>query len=492
MYAVIPTYSAQCSLEVPSCGSCIRASTRCFDYRDTNTPRFNNETQAFRARAATRKTDTGPRRHDFSIKSSNLSLDLLVQARSMFFGSYITDFCRAWDFLYPYFQSTIGPDHLMLSIDAVSLAFLSHQVTSPSAQQLGRRKYISALRKINAALDCPRTAHEATTLQTSLLLDLFEKITFSSSGDEDSRRAHIDGALALVKIKGLDHFTDDAGLRVLARLLLNASVADFTQGDPVSADLREVRQHIAQFSDTLDPKWKMSGIVLEVTDLMSEMRKGMFSPKERAQKCIEFDKKLEQVSNEAPPVWSYKREYISANNTGARVLDDFYDVYSDRITTQRWNVLRIIRIFLCEEIVISLATQDDLGSRLQSQRASTVASFTIQEICASVPQMTDCDGAAQHKLPQESIMGVSSQHRHTLSHLIDAYILIYPLFTACWSRDCTNVARTWMLGRLDHIAEHFGIKEAKIVAEVVRASKDGPRVWPGEVYRLLGSYAFAA
>ena len=410
----------------------------------------------------------------------------------MFFSYYISDFCQGWDFLCPYSHSGTGPDHLTLSIDAVSLAFLSHQVTSPSAQQLGRRMYILALRKMNTALECPRTAHEATTLQTSLLLDIFEKIASPASRGEDARRAHIDGALALVKLKGLEHFTDDAGLKVLTRLLLNASVSYFSQGDPVSPEFHEVREHVAQFTDTSDPKWKMSGIVLEVIDLTSGMRKGIIPREEGARKCIELDKKLEQVSDDASPVWSYEREYISADETGVRVLDDYYDVYSDRITTQRWNVLRTIRILLCEEIVVSLATLDDSDSLLQSQRASTAAARTIQQVCASVPQMTDCDGAAQHRLPQETIMGAFSQHRHTFSHLIDVYTLIYPLYTAYWSRKCTSVARTWIIEQLDRVAEHFGIKEAKSVAEILRGSKDGLRVEPWEVYRLLGSYAFAA
>ena len=89
-------------------------------------------------------------------------------------------------------------------------------------------------------------------------------------------------------------------------------------------------------------------------------------------------------------------------------------------------------------------------------------------------------------------MGAFSQHRHTFSHLIDVYTLIYPLYTAYWSRKCTSVARTWIIEQLDRVAEHFGIKEAKSVAEILRGSKDGLRVEPWEVYRLLGSYAFAA
>jgi hypothetical protein len=458
-------------------------------YRDTGALRFNDETQAVRARATGRATDTVRKEHRPVL--ARLPLDILSQARAMFYGYYITGFCQVWDFLYPY-RSSDGPDHLTLSIDAVSLAYLSHQVNSQSALQLGRRKYVSALRRINTALQTPGTTQEATTLQTSMLLDLFERITCPSGICQEAKRVHVDGALALVKLKGLHTFVDDVGLKVLTRLLLNASVCYFSQGDSVSLELHEVRNHMAQFTDTSDPKWKMSGLVLEFTDLMSSLRKGEISEETRVQKCIELNDELEEISKVAPLLWSYKRRFVAANESHSGVLNGFYDVYSDRIATQRSNVLRILRLFLCKEVVTSLATRDDPDARLQAQRASTAATTMIQEVCASVSQMTDCEGAAQHKLPSASITPGYSRHNHTLSHLIDAYVLIFPLYIACWSRACTDEVRAWIIEQLDRIAEHFGIKEARKVVEILQRPNDSSEGGPWDVYRLLGSYAFAA
>jgi hypothetical protein len=484
----------QCDLETPSCGCCLRANARCSGYRDVDILRILDETQTVRSRTVSKKANTTPRQSGTTSGLAELPLDLLVQARELFFGYYIADFCRIWDFLYPYFNSNTAPDHLNLSIDAVSLAFLSHQVTSSSAQQLGRQKYVSALRRINAALQSPNTAFESTTLETSLLLDLFEKIMSPSFIDEgaQSKRAHIDGALALVKLKGLDHFTDFTGLRVLERLSLNAGVYYFSQGEPVACELREIREHMAQYKNTMDPKWRTSGLVLEFTDLVSGIGKGNKTLQERTKGCIELDKQLEEISREAPPVWSYERKYLSSKETRLTVLGNFYDVYTSRTVTQRWNVLRIIRLFLCEDILASLSAFDDPDSRLHSQRAQAAIASTIQEICAAVPQMTDCEGAARHKLPNSSVLCVGSKHNHTLSQFLDAYIMIYPLYVVSWSRECSDAVRTWVIRQLECIAEHFGVKEAKAVVEILRNEKQKPRVEPGEVYRLLGSYAFAA
>lgn len=407
----------------------------------------------------------------------------------MFFAYYIADFSRAWDFLYPYFNPGAAPEHLMLSIDAVSLAFLAHHIASPSARNLGRKKYVSALKKTNAALRNTKTAREASTLQASLILDLFENITNPASKIEDTRRAHVNGALALVKLRGLEHFRDSAGLKALTRLSLNAVVCCISQNDPVPAEIFEIREHNAQFVDVSDPKWRMTGLVLDMTDLVAEMTQRSLKPEEKVRRCIELDMELERVALGALPFWSYKRVEVPVIQRDGRALDDFYDVYPDRKVTQMWNVLRLLRILLCEEVV---ETCSDWRWLADSQRAAATIGSAIVEICASVPQMTDCDGAARHKLPAGTDPRAVSAHAHTLTHFLDAYVLIFALYVACWSRNCPPRAREWIIGELGRIAEHFGVREAAAVVEILNSQVGAARVGPWDVYRLLGSYAFAA
>lgn len=482
----------QCDLERPSCTSCIRANATCAGYRDTEALRLNDESQATRTRATTNKAKATSRTVEYSTRPATLPLDLLVQAREFFFGYYIGDFCRVWDFLYPYSSSSTGPEHLTLSIDAVSLAFLSHQLSSQTAQHLGRQKYIFALRKTNAALRSPGSAHETTTLQTSLLLDLFEKMTSAVNEGQERRRAHVDGALALVKFKGLHHFNDSAGLKVLSRLLLNATISYVSQSDPTSKDVYDIRDYLAQFIDISDPKWKLSGLVLQVADLVSAKVGGRLTREERVQQSTALNKELEILSLEAPSVWSFERKHVSEKAIGVRALGDFYDVHNNRITTQRWNALHTSRLMLCEDIIRSLPTKIDVDSCPQSQSASAAAALSIEQICASVAQITDCNGPAQKKLTGHPVSHTPASHSHTLSHLLDAYILIFPLYVAWWSCACPFMTRKWIVEQLLHIAEHFGIREAKKVVEIMRSTGETARIGPWEVYRLCGSYAFAA
>lgn len=298
--------------------------------------------------------------------------------------------------------------------------------------------------------------------------------------------------MALVKLRGLGHFTDNASLRALARLSLNAVICCLSKGDPIPSEIFDIRKHIAQFIDVSDPKWRLGGISIEMTDLVSERPDGALTPDERVRKCMELDKQLEQVALEASPTWSYERIFLSADDKRDMALDGFYDVYSTRQVTQMWNVLRLMRILLCEEIIDSSLTPPSGEYSADPRYATSAIASMVQEICASVPQMTDCEGAARHKLPPSGVNRQGSVHTHTTPHFLDAYILIFSLYIAAWSRNCPERSRDWVIAQLSRIAEHFGVKEAAIVVETLRRRDEKRRIGPWDAYRLLGSYAFAA
>jgi hypothetical protein len=54
-----------------------------------------------------------------------------------------------------------------------------------------------------------------------------------------------------------------------------------------------------------------------------------------------------------------------------------------------------------------------------------------------------------------------------MPHILDAFILIFPLYVAAWSRHCSPSTRDWILDQLKHIATHFGIPEADVVRDVL-------------------------
>jgi hypothetical protein len=421
-----------------------------------------------------------------------LPQDLQTVGRGMFFTYYVSDFSRTWDFLYEHLDSPKAPEHLTLGIEAVSLAFLSHQVSSQTAKDMGRRKYCEALRKINTALQDPYTAKATTSFQSALLLDLYEKIMKSASDVDSSRHAHVEGALALVKLRGVESFTEGAEIRALMGLSLNATICSLSTGRAVDETIRKIRDHAAHFVDTSYPKWKLSGLMLEVTDLAAEMRKGAMSTTERLARSVGIDRKMELASLQSSPTWSYERKFFPRNHP-PKILPDSsfltYDVYPDRMITQMWNVLRLTRILLCEEIIESRAMSKDPDSAIQSSRAKLAVQKMVREICASVPQMTDCSFAAKHKLPPES---TGKNHTHTMPHVLDVYILIFSLYVVAWSRTCPRPTHDWAIKQLQHIASHFEIREAVVILDILKKQEvEHEAINPWYVYNFVCTFGYS-
>jgi hypothetical protein len=199
----------QCDFQTPSCSQCMRASTECAGYRDANQIRIRDESSRIQRKAMIQSGVVSP-------EPRTLHLSLQSQARDVFFFHYVSGVRNSWDFLLPFYCPNDAPDYLAQSIDAIALAFLSSQVYSDAALSAAREKYVTALRSTHKAIRCPKTAVGEATILSTMLLDLFEKITNNEFKDVDSWANHINGAFALAKLRGLDIYERcyDVGLRV--------------------------------------------------------------------------------------------------------------------------------------------------------------------------------------------------------------------------------------------------------------------------------------
>ncbi|KAF2260139.1 hypothetical protein CC78DRAFT_585134 [Lojkania enalia] len=474
----------RCDLREISCGSCIRACVPCSGYRNISIIRFTDQTQEVHQKAQSKSSKHSSLNTAPSVFLRPFPLSLELEARYLFYAYYITDFSRTWDFLSPLFDPVTTPEYVSLGIDAVSLAFLFHQSHSPSALLLSRQKYVSALRKTASVLQCPTPALLETMLKASLLLDLYEKL---SSPDEALKNlAHVNGALALVKLRGLPEFRDAASFKALMRLVMNLIISCVTRSAPTSPEIYAIREHAALYMDVRDPKWRLSDLSIECTNLLAETKQNVLATEEYVLRCMELEKKFEDLDAEMPGSWQYER--VTVKSRSDRILEGYYDVYPNRKLTQTRNVLRQSRIIICEKIVERCQDPDSPSSYFKyQQHAKDVIGNMIMEICASVPQMTDCQFAAAHKRGSTS---TGSGHSHTLSHYFDVYILLFPLYVAAWSSVCSEAARIWIVREIYHIAEHFSIREAALVGAILRDRDVQANPW--DIYRLLGSYAFAA
>lgn len=451
----------------------------CSGYRDTQQLRVRNESKSI----ARKVLKNAPH---FEPQSLPLSIDL--QARDAFFAYYVASKC--WDFLKPYYHPTDSPKHLTLAIEAVSLAYLWHQVYSDAALATAREKYVLALRMTNKALTSSKEATKDTTLMASLLLDLFEKITDSEPRNNKSWTSHVNGALALVKLRGLGQFQDPSEFTILVRLATHYIVGCVASGSPVPDMLNAVQAYIGKGLAVQGPMLRFSNLLVQYANLRSEVRRGILSNDE----CIGLSKELEgeirALDLELPPSWQYST--ILLDHKSDKAFGLHFDFYSNPRVCQARNMLRVIRILLNESLIKHyLASPIGAEYLALAEVARDNIEILVGEICACVPQYVDCDDAARQRLLPSEKAELPNQnlgHSHTPNHQLDCYTLIFPLFIAGRSKAVPDV-RPWVITQLHYISSHFNVRNAEVVAQLLEREAD---VGPWEVYAMLGSYAFAS
>lgn len=212
-----------CDLKEQGCSSCRRAKIICHGYRDTDSLRIADESSTIQRKiqgntakseskaltAASRLSETFAHiSHLAEAIPQSVTIPTRSHARDLFYYNYVFGSLKPFEFLQSCYSPTPKDDHLTASMDAVALAYLNYQRHTPNVQTEARQHYITALRLMNKALQDPELAKKDSTILAILLLDLSEKVTNQEPHYEGSWAAHLQGALALVKMRGDEQFND--------------------------------------------------------------------------------------------------------------------------------------------------------------------------------------------------------------------------------------------------------------------------------------------
>lgn len=344
----------------------------------------------------------------------------------------------------------------------------------------------------NNALKSPNEINTDTTLLSSLLLDLFEKITFTKPRSSESWTTHVNGALALVKLRGLKQFQTPSEFHVLVRLINHYIASCVTNAEIVPLELLAVRDYVANNLNYEEHTLHVSELTVEFAKLRNGHRTGSLSNDEYVRASKGLDLKLEALDLTMPPAWRYSRSLV--DDKSERMFDFHFDSYPHRNICYARNFIRVGRILLNEALIEGyLASPEGEKYWTLMERAYENIDTMASEICASLPQYSDCDGAARDRLPtsERSDLGHDVKelgHTHTLHHQAECYSLIWPLYAAGRSKAGPEV-RPWVIKQLHYIGSHFCIRNAEIVAHILEGDED---VCTWDIYAVLGSYSFNA
>ena len=392
-----------------------------------------------------------------------------------------------------------APNPLTLAIEAASLAYLWQIVHSELALLASRQRYTLTLRMTNNMLRSPNEVFKDTTLSTVLLLDMYEKFTDANLKKSKSFSSHIEGALTLVKIRGLDKFQDPSQTKILTRLYYQ-SVATFIISGLQAADtLVTLRDYLDKNSTTPNHELDLSTTMIYYAQIINDFKNRFMSRQEFIKAFTTLDVKLEKLELNMPPAYKYTTIFLQHNSE--RAFEQYYHSYTDRMICQTRNFVRIARIHLNECLLhcYSSPTEDE-NNWVLAHSAQQNIQKSVQEIFASLPHYTDCNSCARHLLanhptvkPQcqgqqgrrPSIVTLCKQ-QHTIYHQMDCHMLLVPLYAA-GRTSISPEARNWALKELHYLADHFRLPNAEVVAQILEGDED---MSPWDVYAVLSCYAF--
>jgi hypothetical protein len=205
---------------------------------------------------------------------SSLTDPLEARAFCYFRATFVVGQSRSFKYLEAFYQQGVMSTHLSLCTQAVGLACLSKAVRSTKLENHARRIYVLALNSINAMLASPVMAKHDGTMSAVMLLDEFERLIPPPNRSSKAWSRHLEGAAALMKIRGPDQFETRIGLEMFAQMSSHFFVTCMEPEIPLPEDFLSLRTFAANFVDTEDLVWRLTDITIPYIAFCAAVRNG--------------------------------------------------------------------------------------------------------------------------------------------------------------------------------------------------------------------------
>lgn len=364
-------------------------------------------------------------------------------------------------------------DHLDVSVDAASLAFMAVRYTNtPDLLHQAAETYVTALNLVNKALTAPAVAASDETLQSVLLLDLYEKLISRNPHSATSWLRHMNGAIALIELRGKRNLQSYIGRRLAQRLYTTLVISCGVAGVRIPTELDLLKKKLDSFYDRDDPKWAVTTLNVQSINLIANINEGRYvAGGDVVSEVKELDHQFRQLEESLPSSWKPTRvSHHDSSIPDNLILSDGYDVYDNLFCTQVQNVIRTMRIHL-HSLMQRFSNPTDLNTH---SSCTDFIENSINKICASATQFVAPDAS-------------SNNAPFTLDQSLKCYTLLAPLYLAGHASS-NPTTKSWVMHVLKYMADG-GVEMAHKTAQVLETSPS-TNFW--DVYAMLGSYAFAA
>ncbi|KAF2740494.1 hypothetical protein EJ04DRAFT_455658 [Polyplosphaeria fusca] len=493
----------KCDQERPSCTQCIRTRRQCHGYRDPISMMFRNENDVVVRKAemkykelAKAKTPKALFSQDSSSSSSSSSEEtpspessmwtlvppLEDQAIGFFFANYVMTPKLVprgeLDFLHELLGKPWTEKILQTSVAAAGLAGLANSTQSPRIMKKAQEMYVSALSMTNKAIRSPELAKKDSTLISVIMLGMYENSMFKDKDSIDFWVKHIEGACALISMRGEQLLHHSVGLRLFQQFYNNIVLAAFTKRSRIPQGMSELWEAGSRiYSYNVHGRQWTTGLVIFAQMAAELSSDHSDDPVGKVRSAIAIDKEFNSLM--PPDVWKF--DTVRLKKPSAHVFQNLYHIYTDPWITFMLNNLRGSQYYLhhvvCEELEKGSQASPPLFSekeiRLQMARSTQAMEQIAKDMCASIPQIT-----GQVPFPENISAGVvkfpvnfSKSNPQPPGTFLKAFRptglhhAIWPLYTASRFDRSSYDMREWAIGRLYWLGIRLGHRQAIVLAD---------------------------
>lgn len=385
-------------------------------------------------------------------------VDLPQQAESM--RGYL-------ELLVPLYNQSRPSSALHLATNSVALAACCNYPDKQHLRPDAAATYGKALRKLNEELKDPVDGKTDESILAILLFSLYETI-MSTDDTITAWENHVDGAVALTKLRGVDQFKTSmsrAVFRAVRTMMITSCVRRAKPVEPfpgANGWIADVGEENAANRLTL--------ICMDLPDIRARANDLTSSPHDPAKepeaiKILEFaqmvDGNLQQWYQTLPLDWHYQTvgmvydmpEDVTTAGEWPGPQHAYYDVPLASIV----NDYRVCRIF-CQRVIMACATWLGLGSDYPVTHAYNTALFVIQQV---VDDISAC--VPFHMVYDMQPIAKERGQEKSAAEAFGGYSLVWPLYVAANAETIPQRQRDWLSGRLYVIGTKFGLSAAQVL-----------------------------
>jgi len=326
-----------------------------------------------------------------------------------------------------------------------------------------RKKYSHTLNELNQALQDMYRAKSDEVLTAVLLMAQFESI---SNPSLESMFAHLEGAKALVKLRGLEALRSLAGMRIFSSLRAQIVLACIMRNEKVPDIIVELSHKSMNFPSN-DSNWAspLTMIVVSFCNIRARVHAGEVTDVSKILASFyAVDQEMSTWAMEQPEEMRYTQK---ATAPSASVLAEYYDMYKDYLSFGIWNHYRTIHI-LCLEALLKFLTKqssniDDLEQIARIDVEKTKKREHIKglagDICASMPFYGQIVSSRQEATTSGTVSEPPAP-----TYAGEGLIVMWPLGVIAGCPWAPIAMRRFAITQLQTLAGSSGNKQAAVLA----------------------------